>query len=83
MIRPPTNTERLESCNKPHTFRANVANPYRWYCTKCKGEVSEGEAIWYYNGLGDGRAELGHCPSCKRMIPINGVCPYCGEAMSK
>lgn len=72
------NAERLDSCNRPHTFRANVANLYRWYCTKCKGEVSEGEAIWYTLGFEDGLANLGHCPSCKRQIPINGICPYCG-----
>jgi hypothetical protein len=75
--RDPSNFERLDSCKRPHVFRANLKNPYRWYCVKCGGEVSEGEAIWYNQGLEDSREPF-NCPNCKRNIP-GGCCPYCGE----
>ena len=55
------NKERLRGCVLPHDFRvipkqAEAFVPYPDYiCLKCGGVVRMGDAMWYQQGLEDGK----------------------------
>ena len=49
------NKRKLNTCSRPHTFApANQQLFSRYVCSKCGGEVSLMEAIWYKRGMEDG-----------------------------
>jgi hypothetical protein len=55
------NSERLNSCRKPHKFQVPVRTITGflagWLCESCGGYVTDAERRWYAQGLTHGRQE--------------------------
>lgn len=55
------NLRKLDACEGPHDlFDQSPKKKFAkvWQCTKCGGNISGTNAIWYKKGLAHGRAEV-------------------------